>query len=254
MATYYCAHGDVSAFMQVDAFADGGSATTPTQAQVETFINMAEERVDQLTDHAWHTSRAKSVTDERVRIQRVRSNVVNLRGRMQLRHYPILAFSQHATPSLGQTNGNVKLWTGGGYTDYLDSDNGKTMGTSVTDVVNKNFWSDAERGTIYIDNYSTFNMVNSSPAGVDAYVSYKYATASTPDDIKLATIYFTAAIIVANDDLNISQATEGSMDNRTKSEKFEEMGMKILKDHHRIDRSMAMARAIGGFGTGMVTP
>ena len=157
-------------------------------------------------------------------------------------------------PSLAQTNGNVKLWTGGGYTDYLDSDNGKTMGSNVTDVVNKNLWSDIERGTIYIDNYSTFNMVNSSPAGVDAYVTYKYATASTPDDIKLATIYFTAAIIVANDDLNLSQATEGSMDNRTKSEKFEEMGMKILKDHHRIDRSMTMARAIGGFGTGMVTP
>ena len=254
MATHYCAHADVSAFMQVDAFADGGSATTPTQAQVETFINMAEERVDQLTDHAWHTSRAKSVTEERVRVQRVRSNVVNLRGRMQLRHYPILAFSQHATPSLAQTNGNVKLWTGGGYTDYLDSDKLWSMGTSVTDVVNKNFWADSERGTVYIDNYSTFNMVNSSPAGVDAYVSYKYATASTPDDIKLATIYFTAAIIVANDDLNISQTTEGSMDNRTQSEKFEEMGMKLLKDHHRIDRSMAMARAIGGFGTGMVTP
>ncbi len=98
------------------------------------------------------------------------------------------------------------------------------------------------------------NFINSSPGAVDGYVSYKYATASTPDDIKLATIYFSAAIVVANDDLNLSQAAEGSMDNRTKSEKFEEMGMKILKDHHRIDRSMTLARAIGGFGTGMVTP
>ena len=253
MATHYCTYGDVSAFMQVDAF--HATDTTPTISQVQTFINMAEERVDQLTDHAWHTDRAKNVTDERVRVQRVRSNVVNLRGRMQLRHYPIIAFtSPHATPNFTNTKGNIKLWTGSGYTDYLDSANGKEMGSSVTDVVSKNFWTDAERGTIYVDNYSTFNMVNSSPAGVDAYVSYKYATANTPDDIKLATIYFTAAIIAANDDLNVSQATEGSMDNRTKSEKFEEMGMKILKDHHRIDRSMTMARAIGGFGTGMVTP
>ena len=45
MATHYCAHADISAFLQVDAFADGGSATTPTQAQVETFINIAEEFV-----------------------------------------------------------------------------------------------------------------------------------------------------------------------------------------------------------------
>jgi len=188
-----------------------------------------------------------------VRVQRVRSNVVNLRGRMQLRHYPILTFSQHATPSFSNTNGSIQIWTGGSYVDFLDSDNGKTLGSSVTDT-GKNLFVDTERGIIYIDNYSTFNMVNSSPQGVDAYVSYKYATANTPEDIKLATIYFTASIIVANDDLNVSQATEGSMDNRTKSEKFEEMGMKILKDHHRIDRSMTMARAIGGFGTGMVTP
>jgi len=250
----YCTHGDVSAFLQVDAFADGGSATTPTQAQVETFIGLAESRIEQLTDHAWATANAISVTDERVRVQRVRSNVINTRGRIQLRHYPVLAFSQHASPSLPQTNGNVKIWNGSKYQDYLDSDESKDMGSNVTDVVSKDFWTDGERGIIYINNYSTFNMVNSSPAGVDAYVTYKYATATCPDDIKLATIYFTAAIIVANDDLNLSQATEGSMDNRTKSEKFEEMGMKILKDHHRIDRTMTMARAIGGFGTGMVTP
>ena len=250
----YCTHGDVSAFLQVDAFADGGSATTPTQAQVETFIEMAESRIEGLTDHAWATANAISITDERVRIQRVRSNVISTRGRIQLRHYPILAFSQHASPSLPQTNGNVKIWNGSKYQDYLDSDESKDMGSNVTDVVSKDFWTDGERGIIYINNYSTFNMVNSSPAGVDAYVTYKYATATCPDDIRLATIYFTAAIIVANDDLNLSQATEGSMDNRTKSEKFEEMGMKILKDHHRIDRTMTMARAIGGFGTGMVTP
>jgi len=247
----YCTRNDVAAFLQVEDFS---GTTTPADGDVDTFISMAESRVELLTDHAWATARAKEVTDERVRIQRVRSNVVNLRGRMQLRHYPILSFTQHATPNFTNSNGNIKIWTGSGYTDYLDSDNSKTMGSSVTDVSNKNFWVDTERGTIYIDNYSTFNMVNSSPAGVDAYVSYKYATANTPEDIKLATIYFTASIIVANDDLNVSQATEGSMDNRTKSEKFEEMGMKILKDHHRIDRSMTMARAIGGFGTGMVTP
>lgn len=248
----YCTHGDISAFLQVEAFADS-PATTPTQSQVETFIDLAESRVEELTGHAWSTAKAREVTDERVRVQRVRSNVVNLRGRIQLEHYPILTFSQHATPSLAQTNGNVKLWTGGSYVDFLDSDNGKTLGSSVTDT-GKNLFVDTERGIIYIDNYSTFNMVNSSPAGVDAYVSYKYATATTPSDIKLATIYFTASIIVANDDLNVSQTTEGTMDNRTKSEKFEEMGMKILTDHSRIGRTMPMARAIGGFGTGMVTP
>jgi len=247
----YCTHGDVSAFLQL---ADFSGSTTPTATQVETFIGLAESRVEQLTDHAWATANAISVTDERVRIQRVRSNVINTRGRIQLRHYPVLAFSQHASPSLSQTNGTVKIWNGSKYQDFLDSDESKVMGGAVTDVVSKDFWADIERGLIYLNNYSTFNMVNSSPAGIDGYVSYKYATATCPDDIRLATIYFTAATIAMNDDLNLMQEGDDSMDNSTKSQKFEDMAMKILKDNRRMDRDMTMARAIGGFGTGMVTP
>jgi len=247
----YCTHGDVSAFLQL---ADFSGSTTPTATQVESFIEMAESRVEQLTDHAWSTANAISVTDERVRVQRVRSNVINTRGRIQLEHFPILAFSQHASPSLGQTNGNVKVWNGSKYLDYLDSDESKNMGGAVTDVVSKDFWADTERGLIYLNNYSTFNMVNSSPAGVDGYVSYKYATASTPDDIKLAAIYLTSATIAMNDDLNLMQEGDDSMDNATKSQKFEDMAMKILKDNKRIGRKVVMATGMGGFGTGMVAP
>jgi len=246
----YCTANQVAAFLQV---ADFSGSTTPTTADVESFIEMAEERVDQLTDHAWATARAKSVTEERARIQRVVSNSINDRGRIQLKHYPIIAFSQHATPSLAQTNGKVQIWDSGGYVDYLDSDNSKTMGT-VTDVVDKDFWADTERGIVYINSYNSLNLLNSSPSGVDGYVSYKYATASTPDDIKQATIYFTAATIAMNDDLNLMQEGDDSINNQTKSEKFEEMAMKILKDGRRLGRSMPMARAIGGFGTGRITP
>ena len=89
---------------------------------------------------------------------------------------------------------------------------------------------------------------------MDAYITYRYATASTPTDIKLATIYFTAAIIVSNDDLNLMPEGDDSMDNRSKGELFEAQAMKILKDNKRLDRDMTMARAVGGFGTGMVTP
>ena len=247
----YCTRNDVSAFLQI---ADFSGSTTPADGDVDGFISMAEERIDQMTEHAWATSRAKSVTEERVRIQRVRSNVINTRGRIQLEHFPILSFSQHSSPSLSQTNGNVKLWNGSKYLDYLDSDESKDMGSSVTDVVSKDFWADTERGLIYINNYSTFNMVNSSPAGVDGYVSYKYATANTPDDIKLATIYFTSAMIAMNDDLNLMQEGDDSMDNASRSQKFEDMGIKILKDNKRIGRKVIMATGMGGFGTGMVAP
>ena len=152
-----------------------------------------------------------------------------------------------------QTNGNIKIWGSGGYVDYLDSDESKTLGSNVTDTGN-DVWADMERGIIYLNSYSLHNMLNSSPAGVDGYVTYKYATATTPKDIKLATIYFTAAIIVSNDDLNLMPEGDDSMDNRSKAEVFEAQAMKILKDNKRLERTMPLARAIGGFGTGMVTP
>ena len=246
----YCTHGDVSAFLQL---ADFSGSTTPTATQVDSFIDMAESRIEGLTDHAWATANAISVTDERVRVQRVQSNVISTRGRIQLRHYPILAFSQHATPNLTNTNGNVKIWGSGGYVDYLDSANNKEVGSNVVDVSN-DMWADIERGIVYLNSYSLHNMLNSSPAGVDGYVSYKYATATTPKDIKLACIYFTAAIIVSNDDLNLMAEGDDSMDNRSKGELFEAQAMKILKDNRRMERSMSMARSIGGFATGMVTP
>jgi len=243
MATHYCAHADVSAFLQVDAFADGGSATTPTQAQVETFINMAEERIDQLTDHAWHTSRANTVTEERGRIQRVMSNSVNDRGRIQLKHYPIL--------DMDSGTDKLHIWDGGEYVEYIAN---KTGDDTITTVTGKDYWIDKGRGTIYLNSYNQFNLLSDAPSGVTAYVTYRYATAATPNDIKQACIYFTAAMIAMNDDLNLMQEGDDSMDNSTKSQKFEEMAMKILKDGRRLGRSMPTARAIGGFGARGVLP
>ena len=232
----YCTSSQVASFLQVPSFS---GSTTPSGGHVDDFIDMSEARVDELTNHAWSTARAGTVTNERARIQLVRSNVINSRGRIQLEHYPIV----------DMTNGTdaLNVWDGSAYTEYLAN---KTGTNTVTDSVNKDWWVDTERGIVYINNYATLNMMNSSPQGVDAYVTYRYATASTPDDIKLATIYFTAAMIAMNDDLNLMQEGDDSMDNAARSQRFEEMAMKVLKDSGRLDRGMAMARAIGGFGVG----
>ena len=236
----YCTATQVAQFLQVDAFS---GSTTPTNTVVDSFIEMSEARVDELTNHAWATSRAGTVTNERARIQLVRSNVVNSRGRIQLEHYPIV--------DLASGTDKLNVWDGSAYTEYVAN---KTGTNTVTDSVNKDWWVDTERGIIYINNYATMNMMNSSPQGVDAYVTYRYRTASTPDDIKLATIYFTAAMIVMNDDLNLMQEGDDSMDNATRSQRFEEMAMKLLKDNRRLGRTMPTARAIGGFGARGVLP
>ena len=232
----YCTATQVAQFLQVDAFS---GSTTPTNTVVDSFIEMSEARVDELTNHAWATARAGTVTNERARIQLVRSNVINSRGRIQLKHYPIV--------DLASGTDKLNVWDGTAYTEYVAN---KTGTNTVTDSVNKDWWVDTERGIVYINNYATLNMMNSSPQGVDAYVTYRYRTASTPDDIKLATIYFTAAMIAMNDDLNLMQEGDDSMDNAARSQRFEEMAMKILKDNRRLTRDMVMARGIGGFGVG----
>ena len=243
MATHYVTDNEVARFLQVPHFT---SSTYPDDDMVEEYINMSEERVDQLTDHVWHASRVSStngtVTEERARIQRVRSNVINTRGRIQLRHYPIL--------DMASGTDKLHVWDGSQYVEYIAN---RTGSNTVTDPVGKEWWVDGERGIIYLNDYSTINMVNSAPSGVSAYVTYRYATATPPQDIKLATTYFTAAMIAMNDDLNVMQEGDDSMDNATRSQKFEDMGMKVLKDNRRLGRSMPMSRAIGGFGTGMVT-
>ena len=245
MSAIYCTASQVAEFLQVPNFS---SSTTPTTAVVESFIEMAQERINQLTDHAWNpdsTTRG-NVTEERVRIQRVDRGFVNVRGRLQLRHFPIL--------SLDNGQGDImKIWTGTEYTDYLHPSSGKTGGAGPTEVVNKDYWQDTFRGTIYINDYNIVNNLLGSPSDVDAYVTYRYASASTPADIKLATIYFTASMIAMNDDLNLMAEGDDSMDNSTKSQKFEDMAMKILKDNRRLDRKFTMSRAIGGFGVGRST-
>ena len=245
MSAIYCSEQDVAAFLQVPNFS---GSTTPATATVVSFIEMAQERINQLTDHAWNSdaSTRGEVTEERVRIQRVDQGSVDVRGRLQLRHFPIMA--------LDNSQGDImNIWESSSYVDYLHPSNSKTGSGGPTDIVGKDYWQDTTRGIIYINNYHAINNLLDSPSDVDAYVTYRYATATTPADIKLATIYFTAATIAMNDDLNLMAEGDDSMNNQTKSEKFEEMAMKILKDNKRLDRKFTMSRSIGGFGVGRST-
>ena len=129
MSAIYCTASQVAEFLQVDNFS---GSTTPTSAVVESFIEMAQERINQLTDHAWNSDATTrgTVTEERVRIQRVDRGFVNVRGRLQLRHFPIIA--------LDTGQGDImKIWTGSEYVDYLHSSAGKTGGATPTDVAIK---------------------------------------------------------------------------------------------------------------------
>jgi len=219
MATHYCAHGDVSAFMQIDAFADGGSATTPTQAQVETFINNNEKYIDEYTDHAWHSGRYGSVTKEPLKIQPVISNTIGNRGVIQMDHYPLASLT------------NFYVWTGGTYVDYVASSD-YTAG-SFTDPLSGSYWVDTDNGKIYLKDYPTIN-VSSAPTGTKAYATYTYGTASTPADIRKACVLLTSGDIVSMWD-NSDSGTIGSSDLKDKA-------MSILDMRSRQGRLVPVAK------------
>jgi hypothetical protein len=104
-----------------------------------------------------------------------------------------------------------------------------------------------------LNSYTLSELFNTSPTDIDGYISYKYATATTPADVKLATIYLTASMIAMNDDLNLMQEGGDSMNNQTKSTMFEDMALKILNDNNRIKRHISFARLKGGLGSDYLT-
>ena len=219
MATHYCAHGDVSAFMQIDAFADGGSATTPTQAQVETFINNNEKYIDEYTDHAWHSSRYGSVTKEPLKIQKAASNTIGHRGVIHLDHYPLASLT------------NLYVWRAGTYIDYVASSD-YTAG-SFTDPLSGNYWVDTENGKLYLKEFPNFNMTP-APTGIQAYATYTYGKASTPDDVRKACVLLTASDVLSLWDNSDSGTISG--------EDLRKQAMDILDMRSRKGRIVPIAK------------
>ena len=179
MAVYYTTHGQVSNYLQIDAFS---GSTNPTSTQVELSIENNETFIDEYTDHAWSSSRAGTVTKEPLKIQHVVSNTIGNRGVIQLDHYPIISLT------------NFYVWTGSSYVDYVASSD-YTAG-SFTDPLSGNYWVDTENGKLYLKNYPNFNITN-APTGKQCYATYTYGTASTPADIRKACMLLTAVDVIS---------------------------------------------------------
>mgnify|MGYP001346970816 CR=1 FL=1 len=216
MAVYYTTHGQVSDFLQMDAFS---GSTTPTSSQVELLIENNETFIDEYTDHAWSSSRAGTVTKEPLKVQTVASNTIGNRGVIQLDHYPLISLT------------NLHVWKGGSFVDYVASSD-YTAGT-FTDPLSGDYWVDSENGKIYLKSYQQFNL-NSSATGVKAYATYTYGTASTPADIRKATMLMTAADVVSMFDNSDAQLIS-SADLKTQA-------MDILKLRSRQGRIIPIAK------------
>lgn len=228
MATHYCAQNDVSNFLQIGAL---GSGTTPTDTVVDAFINMAEEYIDDYTNHSWHSSRYKTATKEPLNFQKHRITTVGWRGRSQIKEYPMASLT------------NLYVWDGSQYVDYVASSS-YTAG-SFTDPLSGNYWVDETNGYIYLKTYPSIN-ATSAPSGVGGYATYTYGDASTPATVKKACILLASADVVANQDfgLTVGEGPAG-MSNETKAERFRSEAHTILDSPRLVGRHVVLARNAG---------
>lgn len=224
----YCTHGDVSNYLQTDAFS---SSTTPTSTTVDSRIEESEQYIDDYTSHTWHTNRFQTITREPLHFQKYRLTSVGWRGRAQVVHYPIASLTA------------LHVWDGSQYVDYVASSD-YTAG-SFTDPLSGNYWIDDTNGYVYIKTLASFTL-GSAPNGVGAYATYTYGTASTPRTVKKAAILLTAADIVSNQDfgLTVGEGPAG-MSNETKAERFRAEAHTLLNSPKLGGRSIAMARNTG---------
>ena len=192
MSSDYCVHGDVSTFMQV-TFGSGG---LPATSVVTAIINEVEQRIDNETDHAWHSNRYATATEEPCVIEPVVASNVGYRGKIKLRHHDIVDFA-------GGTD-KLFLWDGSTFPDWVAT---KDKGTT-TDPLSGDYWLDKGRGYIYIKSFPGFG-TGYSPTGYDAMCTYRYGNATTPADIKQAAILLTAANVLQNTDF--ASFKEGSI-------------------------------------------
>lgn len=175
MATY-CSAQDVADFLGVTTFS---SSTTPTKTQVESFIEMNEDYIDNETMHTW---REKTVTDEYHHIDKLtynrREGIV-----IWLNHRKIRTFSS-------SDGDKLEVWDGSDWTDYL---------TDKTEGRNNDFWVDYNDGVIFL------NTILSSylPRYFDLRVTYRFGETSVKGDIKKACILLTARDVLMQDDRSI---------------------------------------------------
>tara|TARA_Y100000593_G_scaffold83553_1_gene157588 strand:- start:21 stop:692 length:672 start_codon:yes stop_codon:yes gene_type:complete len=216
MAVYYTTHGQVSDFLQLDAFS---GSTTPTNTQVELMIENNETFIDEFTDHAWSNGRYGTATKEPLVVQEVTATTIAYRGEISVDHYPIAAVQ------------NLYVWDGTQYIDYVASSD-YSAGT-FTNPLSGDYWIDLDNGKIYLKEYATVD-VSSAPTGTQAYATYTYGTASTPADIRKATVLLTAADVVAMWD----NSDAGTISSETLKQK----AMDILDIRSRRGRKIPIAK------------
>lgn len=205
MVTYATAD-DVRRFLQTPAF-DGSSK--PTLADVDKFIEEAEDEIDRRTRRAW---RSTTITNEFQDVIRGADPYLD-RSFYNSDTRIFLDFSNTKTLDSGSGD-KLELWNGNAYEDFL---------VTRTEGRENDFWQDEKMGVIMIKLFYGFFRRRK------ARITYRYGETVVPNDIRKATALLAAIEIIGNDDRTTLMTDTGDLDRVNFQQRIENWQKQIDK-------------------------
>lgn len=184
----YCTADDVKRILATSY--SYSTSTNPTTAQVEAFIESAEDDIDQKTQHAW---REKIVTEEFYDIPNLNNYNQSVGVPIRLRHRKVRTFDT-------DEGDKVEIWNGSAYDDWLVT---KTQGRA------NDFWLQNDQGLLYLRYYFAFYRKNA------VKLTYRYGETEVPKDIRDACAMIAAIKVLRSDDrsANLNETSDPTRQN-----------------------------------------
>lgn len=164
MAAVYTSAANVRSLLQVDS-----ASTAPSTAEIDAFINRAEDYIDRQTGHAW---RSVTVANEYKDLLGQAAWDAYAGQPIYLSHRDIISIDK------------LEIWNGSSYEDWVV--------TKVNDR-NKDYWFDAGAGILFLRSTLSYGRAR-------ARVSYKYGNTVVPKDIEEAATKLAAIDMASADD------------------------------------------------------
>lgn len=182
MAVIYCTANQVASLLQVDNFS---ISTKPTQAQVEEFINRAEDYIDFQTMHAWRQRYSKSTTGADTSAPDYEYHSIEFDYKYQT---GIPVFLEHRKiRSMDYSLGDrLEYFNGSNYEDWLQT---KTEGRG------NDWWVDYDNGILYLR--AAYWVWRERPLTIR--VKYRYGEVNVPKDIEEACVKLSAISVLQSE-------------------------------------------------------
>ena len=171
MVVNYC----IASWLNSAAFT---ANTDPTTTEVEEFINMNEDYIDDETMHAW---RSRTVTKAYSHLKA---------PPYAFREGSVITLNHRSITTFVSGTDLLEVWDGSQWIDYV---------ATKTEDRAKDFWVNYRDGFIFIKTFPSTVL----PRAHGVRVTYRYGETTVNGQIKKACILLTAADIVENDDKSI---------------------------------------------------